>query len=355
MPDKHAILLLNLGSPEKPETAEVREYLREFLTDPRVIDVPYVRKFVVPQIILRTRPAKSAEAYREVWTEEGSPLIVTSQNQQRLLREATGLPVYLAMRYGNPSTPDVVRKIIEDGVRELFIVPLYPHYAMSSYESAHVAVTDELQKYPAGQRPHWTLQQPFYNDPAYIDALVEKAKPSLAGDYDALLFSYHGIPERHLKLSDPSHAHCMCVEDCCNTPHPAHATCYRHQCVATTEAFVRKAGIPREKVHLSFQSRLGRDPWLQPYTDKTIERLATEGIKRLRVICPAFITDCLETLEEIAGEGAGIFKEHGGEEFGQIPCLNDSPEFIRWLADKAADWQLSLGGEKDLTRVDNPA
>lgn len=329
---KKGAILLNLGSPDSTDPKDVKRYLAEFLGDERVIDVPFVRKVIVPAIILNTRPKKSAEAYEEVWTAEGSPLIVTSVKQQKAVQQRVSIPVELGMRYGNPAAPAAVDRLIAQGVEEIFIVPLYPHYAMSSYETAVVQVTEHVAKVKPEVRTR--LLQPYYQDPEYIAALVQSARTYLDKGFDKLLFSFHGVPERHLTVSDPSHAHCLKMPDCCNNPHPCHATCYRHQCMMTVKHFVRKAGIPEDKYFVSFQSRLGRDPWLTPYTDKTLERFGKEGIERVKVICPAFVTDCLETLEEIAGEGREIFEEHGGKEFELIPCLNEHPAWIDWLVSR---------------------
>lgn len=336
MSDK-AVLLLNLGSPKSTEVSDVRTYLKEFLLDERVIDAPApIRNLVVRGLILPTRPPKSAAAYKRVWTDGGSPLLVTSFKQQELLQESVDTPIYLAMRYGEPSIRDVVRDLVSKGVKKLFIMPLYPHYAMSSYETVVVRVMEEIQE----QAPEMEtdLLQPFYKDDDYIEALVERSKPWLSKDYDKLLFSFHGIPERHLRKSDPSHAHCLTTKDCCETCHPAHATCYRHQCFETVKAFVAKAGIPESKYKVSFQSRLGRDPWLKPYTDFVLKDFPGEGVKKLLVMCPAFISDCLETIEEISMEGKEDFIEAGGESFEQIPCLNDHEVWISWMANRINAW-----------------
>ncbi len=338
---KPGVLLLNLGSPASTNVPDVKEYLNEFLTDERVIDVPFVRKFVMPYIVVPRRSPQSAEAYQRVWTPEGSPLIVVSQKQRDQLAEGRGFPVALAMRYGEPSIAKVVGELIRDGVDRLFVMPLYPHYAMSSYETVVVRVMEEV----AAQKPDLKvdLLQPFYQDHDYIEAMVENARPYLEQDYDHVLFSYHGVPERHLRKSDPSHAHCLSRPDCCETCHPAHATCYRHQCYATTHAFAERAGIPKDKYSVSFQSRLGRDPWLKPYTDHTLEELPRKGVKNLLVLCPAFITDCLETLEEISMEGKEDFIKAGGEQFQQIPCLNDSEPLIRFLGNRIDKWISDCG------------
>ena len=334
---KKAVLLLNLGSPASPAVRDVRTYLREFLSDPRVLDAPaLVRAIVLNLFILPFRPRRSAAAYASIWTEKGSPLVVTSRRQQELLQAKIDVPVHLAMRYGEPATADVVRRIIADGTEELFLVPLYPHYAMSSYETAVVQAMEEILRQKPSLRV--TLLQPYYDDPDYIAALAEATAPYLREDYDRLVFSYHGVPERHLRKSDPSHAHCLTVPDCCHCAHPAHATCYRHQCVRTMELLVERLGIPREKTVLAFQSRLGRDPWLGPQTDRTVEQLGREGCKRVFVICPSFVTDCLETLEEIAVGCRETFEHAGGGHLQLVPCLNEHPRWIDFLAERCRRW-----------------
>ncbi len=331
-----AVLLVNLGSPDSTSVADVKRYLHEFLTDERVIDKAFVRKVIVPGIILQTRPKKSAEAYASIWTEKGSPLIVTSEEQAASLTEVVEPDVYLAMRYGNPSIPDVLQKMIAAGVRSLFVVPLYPQYAMSSYETVVVKVSEEVNRLQPDLEVEYL--QPFYNDPQYLDILSASIQEHLPEDTDKLLFSFHGIPERHLRLSDPSHAHCLCVQDCCERANPAHATCYRHQCFTTVKGVVERLGLDSSQYFTSFQSRLGRDPWLTPYTDATLEQWGRSGVKKVRVVCPAFVTDCLETLEEIAEEGKEIFTDAGGEDFALIPCLNNDSRWIDYLAGKVKDW-----------------
>lgn len=332
--------MLNLGSPESTAVPDVRKYLKEFLLDERVIDAPApIRNLVVRGLILPTRPKRSAEAYARVWTDDGSPLIAMSQRQRQFVTQGRDIIVLLAMRYGQPSIPEAIKKLKSAGVTHLFIMPLYPHYAMSSYETVLVRVTEEI-KAQAWQVETNTLQ-PFYQDRDYIDAMVENARPYL-DDFDHLLFSYHGIPERHLRKSDPSHAHCLTVPNCCETCSPSHTTCYRAQCFATTQAFVKAAGIPDDKFSVSFQSRLGRDPWLTPYTDYRLKELPEKGVKKLCVICPSFVADCLETLEEISMEGRDEFLEAGGEDFQQIPCLNDHPAFISMLNGRIDKWLRGL-------------
>ena len=332
------VILLNLGSPDSTQVSDVRRYLGEFLMDERVLDVPkMVRWFLVNCLILPRRPKESAEAYASIWTEKGSPLILTSHAQQAALQNRISIPVGLGMRYGNPSTLSALQELIDQGVDDLFIVPMYPHYAMSSYETAVVHLMKSIRKLAPNMKT--TLMPPFYKDEGYIQALVESAKPMLESKkYDKLIFSFHGIPQRHLVKGDPSHEHCMKTHDCCNTCHPAHATCYRHQCAMTVEKFITKMDLPKEKYMITFQSRLGREPWLHPYTDQTLEALPDQGIKNVKVICPAFTADCLETLEEIAVEGEEIFKNAGGESYEQIPCLNTHPSFIKFLAKSVESW-----------------
>lgn len=334
---KQAVLLVNLGSPDSTSVDDVRRYLDEFLSDDRVIDKPKpIQQFVLKCFILPKRPKQSAHAYSTIWTDEGSPLMVTSRNLQRLVQARFGLPVALAMRYGNPSIPSVVDQLARDGVIDLFLVPLYPHYAMSSYETVVVRVQEVARERAPGMRI--STLQPFFEEPDYIEALYHRARPDLESEYDHLLFSYHGIPERHLRKADSSRAHCTIVKDCCRVASPAHATCYRAQTVRTTDAFVRRARIPDDKWSISYQSRLGREPWLQPYTDQRLVELAASGVKRLLVMTPAFVSDCLETLEEIAITGKESFLQAGGSSFKQIPCLNEDPRWVDFLVKRVEAW-----------------
>lgn len=335
---KRAVLIVNLGSPDSTSVEDVRRYLREFLGDERVLDMPApLRWLLLEGIILRTRPKKSAHAYEQVWTKDGSPLLVISRNVQRKLGAALGpeTPVYLAMRYGSPSIASVVAQIAADGVEEVLLFPQYPHYAMSSWETVVVKVQEAARAAP---QLRISTVQPFYADTDYIEALHAVAAPYLAQPHDLVLFSYHGLPARHMRKGDSSHAHCMIVPDCCATSSPAHATCYRAQCYATTRAFTARSGIAADQYTVSFQSRLAGEPWLEPFTDKELERLPKTGVKKLLVLCPAFTADCLETLEEIQQEGRDLFLNAGGESFTQVPCLNDHPAYIDFLAKRAHRW-----------------
>ena len=324
------VLLVNLGSPDSPSVPDVRKYLREFLMDGRVLDTPWpVRFCVVNFAILPSRPRESAHAYEKIWTPQGSPLVVTSRRVQAKLQGRVTVPVELAMRYQNPSIADALKKLAEKQVTRLLVIPLFPHYAMSSYESAVERVKEVAAK--ISPRLSLVIQPPYFDAPDYIAALAASAKDHLDGGYDHLLFSFHGIPERHLRKSDPTGGHCLAKENCCDLPSPAQATCYRAQCFKTVAAFAAKTGVPREKYSVSFQSRLGRDPWLKPYTDLELEKFPARGIKKLLVICPAFVSDCLETIEEIGMRGRESFLKAGGEELALIPCLNEHPLWISTL------------------------
>jgi ferrochelatase len=336
---QRAVLLVNLGSPDSTSVPDVRRYLREFLGDERVLDLPAPLRFALLEgIILRTRPKKSAHAYASIWQPEGSPLVITSRSVRTKLATTLGAetPVYLAMRYGNPSIASVIAQMAADGVTEVLLFPQYPHYAMSSWETVVVKVFEERTKLAPGM--HITTVQPFFQDADYIEALYQVTAPHLSQPHDHLLFSYHGIPERHLRKGDSSKAHCTLVTNCCTTCSPAHATCYKAQVLATTRALVARAGIAAEKHSVSFQSRLAGEPWLSPFTDYELKRLPQAGKKRLLIICPAFVADCLETIEEISEEGRDDFMAAGGESFQQIPCLNDQKPYIEFLAQRVGRW-----------------
>jgi ferrochelatase len=336
---QRAVLLVNLGSPDSTSVPDVRRYLREFLGDERVLDLPAPLRFALLEgIILRTRPKKSAHAYASIWQPEGSPLVITSRSVRDKLAATLGAetPVYLAMRYGNPSIASVMAQMAADGVTEVLLFPQYPHYAMSSWETVVVKVFAERARLAPGM--HITTVQPFFQDADYIEALYQVTAPYLSQPHDHLLFSYHGIPERHLRKGDSSKAHCTLVADCCTTCSPAHATCYKAQVLATTRALVARAGIAADKHSVSFQSRLAGEPWLSPFTDYELKRLPQAGKKRLLIICPAFVADCLETIEEISEEGREDFMGAGGESFQQIPCLNDQKPYIEFLAQRVGRW-----------------
>lgn len=324
------IILMNLGSPDSTAVKDVKRYLNEFLMDERVIDYPYwLRALLVKGIIVPFRAPKSAKAYASIWTEKGSPLMVISEELREAVQLQTEAPVVLAMRYGNPTPAMAFEALLQanPNLKEAILVPLYPHYAMSSYETA---VAYAQAQHAAGRYPFRLRTVPaYYDHAAYIEALAASMQPYLAShDYDHILFSYHGVPERHIKKGDITGCHCLKVDNCCETPSEAHAWCYAHQCKNTTKLVADKLGLTSKHWSVSFQSRLGREEWLKPYTAQRLEGMPKEGIKKLLVVCPAFVSDCLETLEEIAEEGKEAFLHAGGESFTMIPCLNTHPMWI---------------------------
>ena len=325
------VLLINLGSPDSTKTKDVRRYLGEFLMDERVIDVPYLlQALLVKGIILNTRPRKSAKAYKKIWWEEGSPLIVLSQRLQEKVQKKTSFPVALAMRYGNPSIKAGLQELYDKGVTDVLMVPLYPQFAMATTETILVLAHELQEKY----FPEMVLTHipAFYNKGEYIKVLGDSIKAYLSGkDWKKIMFSYHGVPERHIRKSDITKSHCNPSDQhfkCCQSSSPAHEFCYKHQCYETTRQVVDYLGLKEDQYVTTFQSRLGRDPWLQPYTDKTIEKFAEEGIDQLAVVTPAFVSDCLETLEEIGMEGKEEFIEAGGTDFYAVPCINDNDDWV---------------------------
>ena len=329
---KRGFLLMNTGSPDVPTEEALRSYLKEFLMDPFVIDLPWALRYaLVHWAILPKRPARSAEAYQTIWTNNGSPLIHYCKQLVQELDNEFNEPVEMVMAYGSPSVSLGIGKLLDTGVDEMCLLPMFPHYAMATVGSCTAGVKGALKK----RKSNVTLRvvPPFYLEPTYIQPLAESLK-----DVDEhILFSYHGLPERHLKKTDPTGSHCLTSSDCCEMDSPAHATCYRHQCFETTKAIVKAAGLPEERYSISFQSRLGRAKWMEPYTEETLREFPQQGIKQLAVICPAFFCDCLETLEEIEIRGREIFMDAGGEAFRMIPCLNDSPAAIQCLKTLMAD------------------
>ncbi len=323
---------MNLGSPDSTEVKDVNRYLKEFLMDGRVIDYPWLlRSLLVKGIIVPFRAAKSAKAYGTIWTKDGSPLVVFTKQLQKALQQQVAEPVEIAMRYGNPSPQAAFDKLVKNNpsLEEVIAIPLYPHYAMSSYETA-VVYAKEIH-----QRNKYSFKlsfiKPFFDESRYLQAMAENMRPYLQQEYDHILFSYHGIPERHIKKSDTTGAHCLQTGNCCNVASAAHTTCYRHQVFTTTRLVTAQLNIPASKYSIAFQSRLGKG-WLQPFTDIRLEEMPKEGIKKLLIICPAFVSDCLETLEEIEERGKETFMQAGGESFAMIPCLNTHPLWVEAIA-----------------------
>ena len=319
---------MNLGSPDSTKVRDLRRYLDEFLMDERVIDKPWLfRALLVKGIIVPFRAPKSAEAYEKIWTEEGSPLIVHTIHLQKALQSRIQEPVEIAMRYGNPTPEAAYEKLLQKqpDLSEVIVLPLYPHYAMSSYETGVEYMKEVYNKKKYSFK--LSFIPPFYNEENYLNALAENIRPYLQQKHDHILFSYHGIPERHIRKSDVTGCHCLETENCCEVASPAHQFCYRHQVKTTTKLVTEKLGIPTDKYSISFQSRLGKG-WLTPFTDFRLAEMPKEGIKNLLILCPAFVSDCLETLEEIAMRGKEIFMLAGGESFTMIPCLNTHPLWV---------------------------
>jgi protoporphyrin/coproporphyrin ferrochelatase len=326
------ILLVNLGTPASSATRDVRRYLNDFLMDPYVLDVPWpLRRLLVSLFILPFRPRRSAEAYAAIWDHAGagtgSPLLHYSRHLEAAARDVVGLPCELAMRYGEPSLAKGVNRLAENGVDELLLVPLYPQFADSTCTTTVKAVQALI-------RGRMSLQvlTPFYSRPDYIEVLANSVREHLPEQWDHLLLSYHGLPERHITRADPTSKHCLKAPDCCDTPSPAHASCYRHQCYRTSQRLAQALEIPDDRYTVSFQSRLGRLPWLTPYTDQTLTALPDHGARNLVVACPAFVADNLETLEEIGLQGRQTFLDAGGRSFTLVPCLNDRADWIEALA-----------------------
>ncbi len=332
------VLLVNLGSPESPEPKDVKPYLDQFLMDKYVIDVPYLlRALLVRGIILRKRPESSSEAYKKIWWDEGSPLIVLSKRFHQKVKDKMQIPVSLAMRYGKPNIESGLQELANQGVTEVLLFPMYPQYAMASTLTIEV-LAEEIRnkKFPDMKL---TNVPAFYDKPDYIRNLSDLIAKNLENfEYDHLLFSYHGIPERHIRKTDVTRSHCKIDASCCVTPSVAHKFCYRHQCYETTRLVAEQLGLDKEKYSLTFQSRLAGDKWLEPYTDVEIDKMPARGIKNLAVVTPAFVADCLETLEEIGMRAHEDFEKNGGENFLAIPCLNDNDDWVQTVCNWIENW-----------------
>ncbi len=330
---KTGILLVNTGSPNAPEVSETRTFLREFLSDPRVIDIaPLKRWLLLNLVILRRRPKVKAAAYRSIWTDRGSPLIVNSEDFRDGLRIV--LPdrlVEIGMAYGRPSVPEALDSLIGQGAGRIVVAPMFPQYA-----SATVGSVLELTYKTAAAKlnvPALSIVPPFYEAPEFLDAWAVVAQPQLdAFSADHILFSYHGLPERQIFKSDPTGNHCLKRDDCCERYAEANPNCYRAHCFATTRGIVERLDLAEDGYTIAFQSRLGRDRWLDPAADKTIVRLAESGVKRLAVLSPAFVADCIETTEELGVRGRKSFLDHGGEAFEQVSSLNSDPAWVSGFA-----------------------
>ena len=335
---KTGILLINLGTPDSPKTSDVRKYLTQFLNDPRVIDINPVGRFIlVNGIIVPFRSSKSAKLYEQIWTKEGSPLLINSINQKKLLQTELGndFIVELGMRYQSPGLESAINKLKEANVDRIIAIPLYPQYATSSTTSSIEETNRVLKKWK--DHPPIKFIENFFDDPGFIDACVDKAMkyllPSPDGEgpgerFDFFVFSYHGLPERQITKASKEFSDDSCqIGSCCDTITDKNRLCYRANCMATTKALVKRLNIPEGKYKTTFQSRLD-DKWLKPYSDKVIEELAKEGKKKVLVFSPAFVADCLETIYEIGTEYNEIFKEYGGEKITLVESLNNSPKWI---------------------------
>lgn len=335
------VLLVNLGSPDSTKVSDVRRYLDEFLMDSRVIDLPYLlRVLIVRGIILRVRPKKSAKAYKKIWWEEGSPLIVITERLVAKLQKQVSVPVQIAMRYGNPSIEFGLQQLREKGVTEVLLLPMYPQYAMATTETVEV-LTEKLIKTKFKEMT-LTKFPAFYNRSEYVDALAKVTKTHLNGyNFDHLLFSYHGVPERHLWKTVKTDNHKKIIEGkyCCDPKSDEAERCYRTHCFETTRQLVERLQLTRSQYSQAFQSRLGIDKWLEPFTSDRVVELARSGVRKLAVITPAFVADCIETLEEIEMEAGKEFLENGGEEFKMIPCLNDDDAWVYALATWIHRWE----------------
>lgn len=333
------VLLVNLGSPDSTEIKDVKSYLKEFLMDGRVIDLPkWFRTFLVKGIILNTRPKKSAKAYRKIWWKDGSPLIVLTERLQEKIQKKVSIPVSIAMRYRNPSIHFGLEKLAKKGVNEVLLVPLYPQFAMATTETILVLAEEIRAKYFPEMK--FTSLPSFYNHPDYVRVLANSIQEFLKDkDWEHLLFSYHGVPNRHIRKSDITKSHCKMNEKCCFEDSPAHKYCYRHQCEKTTQNVAKYLDLTEGTFSTTFQSRVSiLGSWLRPYTDKTVEAFAKNGTKELAIATPAFVSDCLETLEEIGMEAAEDFEDKGGEKLHVIPCINDRDDWVNVMSRWIDEW-----------------
>jgi ferrochelatase len=330
---KTGVLLINLGTPDSPSTADVKKYLREFLMDPFVIDInPVSRWFLINLIIAPSRAPKSAKLYLGIWTKEGSPLLTNGIALKQKLQSALGsdFVVALGMRYQSPSIKSALLELQKSGVSKIIAIPLYPQYAASSTASSVEALRNEVKK--LGIKEEVKIVPHFYQKEEYLNALTASARNFNSADYDHVLFSFHGLPERHITACDKEFGDGKCVfGTCCEISREGNHFCYRANCVQTANEISKRLNIPKEKFTIAFQSRLGKDPWIKPYSDHEIIRLAKEGKKKILAFSPAFVADCLETIYEIGTEYDTLFREHGGEKIQLVPSLNYSEEWVEGL------------------------
>lgn len=327
------LMLANLGSPDSPSPDDVKRYLRGFLMDPYVIDVPWpLRFFLVNFIIVPRRTAHVVHEFESIWTEEGSPLVAITKRLAEKVRTATGMPVAAGMRNGHPDFSDALRDLMRQSqgrMKTLRFMPLFPQYASATTDAVIAHIKQLLPREAPGVS--LSVLPPFYEDPKFIAALADVTRPALQADYDHLLFSYHSLPQRHIRKSDPTGSHCLIKPDCCDAPCPVEGSCYRAQAFRTTEALARALGVPKEKYSVAFQSQLD-SKWIGPFTGDRVRELGRAGVKKLVVVCPSFVTDCVETLEEIQNHEGHHFKEAGGETLTMVPCMNESATWVEALA-----------------------
>jgi ferrochelatase len=329
--NKTGVLLINLGTPDSPSVGDVRTYLSQFLNDPRVIDIPWLlRKMLVNLIIVPFRAPKSAKIYQKLWTKEGSPLLIYSERAKKLLQESLGnnYEVHLAMRYKNPSIPSVLEAMRKNNYSKIVVLTMFPHYASASTGSAVEEVMSVIKKWWV--IPELKFVSQYYAHPDFIDAFVERGKQYEISDYEHVIFSYHGLPERQV---DKVYEEGLCSDHHCEDGiTDENKFCYKATCYETTRLLASKLSIAKEKYTVSFQSRLDKK-WLKPFSDEVVRDCAKKGMKKILVFSPAFTADCLETLIEIGDEYQEIFHSHGGEKVQLVESLNDHPLWIKCMKD----------------------
>jgi len=333
MNKKSALLLVNIGSPDSPDPKDVKVYLKQFLMDPYVLDYPWIlRYWIVNGLILPKRPTMISKAYESIWSNQEFPLIALSKKVKETLGKRVEDAVEIGMRYGQPSIEQSVQNLIKEHpeLKHIKLVPMFPHYAMATVGGIMKYFKKIMTNYP---QITYSVIDPFYNHPAYIKALTAQIRTHLKPDSDFVLFSYHGLPERQIKKSDPTKKWCLTNGHCCEQgDSKVIKNCYRAHTRETTHQLIKSLNLKPEQWGQSYQSRLGREKWLGPYTETELIRLAQSGVKHLTVITPAFVTDCLETLEEINEAGRALFLKNGGQSFTFVPCLNDHPLWIEALS-----------------------
>ena len=328
--NNEAVLLVNLGSPKKLDKRSVKQYLKSFLSDDLVVDIPkFFQQLILHAFILPFRPRKTLHAYEQIWTKEGSPLITSTKKIAKKLSKKTNWRVEIAMRYEEPSIKKALKILKDEGFNKLFVVPLYPHNAMAT------TMTTELEVRKISESLYNDLElvfiKPFYNNKKYIEALKKSIEPYIKdNDYDKLIFSYHGIPKRQAKKTDVTGSHCFESGDCCDLDSLGSANCYKAHTVQASNKVAKELGLNDNKWEIAYQSRIGPG-WLTPFTDKRLSEMPNKDLKSVIVVCPSFISDCLETLEEIEIRGRDTFMNAGGKEMTYVPCLNDSNETINLL------------------------